>query len=255
MISEILNDAFQHGLPYSGQAVFHNHRLAHGKQKKGDLVKEILTFVDSLLKPFTMKIPAALLIPLLFAGFACESAPKEEAEQSTTEQLTEAERSEYIDKGKQITQATFAELSGQLSQAIEEGGVPNAIKYCNVVAYPLVDSLSQVHDAVIRRTSLKVRNPKDAPTEAEKVMLQTYHERAGAGEEPKPHVKQLEEGRIAFYAPIKIQPLCLNCHGKVGKDVKQEHYDLIKQLYPEDEATGYELGELRGMWSITFTKL
>lgn len=202
-----------------------------------------------------MKIPAAFFVLLLFAGFACESAPQEETTESTAGKLTEAERSEYLNTGKQIAQATFAELSGQLSQAMAEGGVPNALKYCNVVAYPLVDSLSQVHDAIIRRTSLKVRNPKDAPTEAEKVMLQTYHEQAAAAEELKPHVKQLEEGRIAFYAPIKIQPLCLSCHGKVGEDIKQEHYDLIKQLYPEDEATGYELGELRGMWSITFTEL
>lgn len=201
-----------------------------------------------------MKIPAIFLILILFAGFACESGPKEETAESAPEQLTEAERSEYLNKGRQIAQATFAELSGQLSQAMAEGGVPSALKYCNVVAYPLVDSLSMVHDAVIRRTSMKVRNPKDAPTEAEKVMLQTYHEQAAAAEELKPHVKQLKEGRIAFYAPIKIQPLCLNCHGKVGEDIKPEHYELVKQLYPEDEATGYELGELRGMWSITFVK-
>jgi hypothetical protein len=40
-----------------------------------------------------------------------------------------------------------------------------------LAAYPLVDSLSQVHKTYIRRTSLKVRNPKDAPTESELIVL------------------------------------------------------------------------------------
>jgi hypothetical protein len=48
--------------------------------------------------------------------------------------------------------------------------------------------------------------------------------------------------------------LCLNCHGKVGENVTQDTYQLIKDLYPGDSATGFEKGDLRGMWSIKMAK-
>ena len=63
-----------------------------------------------------------------------------------------------------------------------------------------------------------------------------------------------ERSTVAFYAPIKVQDLCLNCHGQPGTDIKAADYDLIKKLYPEDEAVGYKSGDLRGMWSIRFEK-
>lgn len=148
--------------------------------------------------------------------------------------------------------STFNVLSGQLKSAMQEGGVPNAAQYCNTVAYPLVDSLSEVYSARIRRASDKVRNPKDKPTELEQEILDTYHAQMAEGTPPKPVVRQLASGEIAFYAPIRMQELCLKCHGKLGETLKEEDYAVIKELYPEDEAIGYEAGDLRGIWSITF---
>lgn len=190
---------------------------------------------------------------LLFALAACSPSTNQEAEEEdAAAPLTDTERQQIIDDGKAIAQATFAELSSNLAVALSEGGVENAVQYCNLVAYPLVDSLSEVHDAIIRRTSLQVRNPRNQPSVAERTVLQAYQEQAARGDELKPRVERLDDQRIAFYAPIKIQPLCLQCHGKVGEDVQESDYALIRELYPEDQATGYEPGQLRGMWSITF---
>ncbi len=192
----------------------------------------------------------------LFLLAACSSEGESATEQptSTRDSLSLAEQEMYIDKGKSIAGATFSALSGQLQKALQEGGVQNAVDYCNVVAYPLVDSLSEVHDATIRRTSLKIRNPKDAPTPHEQVALESYQQKVENGEQLQPSVNLTDAGTVAFYAPIMTMELCLKCHGKVGKELAQADYELIKELYPEDEAIGYSEGDWRGLWSIEFER-
>ncbi len=172
----------------------------------------------------------------------------------TADSNTKNSNTAYIQKGKTIASATFATLSGNLQKAMKEGGVPNAIKYCNLNASPLVDSLSQVYKAEIRRTSLKVRNPKNKPTTKELQQLEKYQKSMEAGEALKPLVQEIIPGTIAFYAPIHVMPLCEKCHGKAGETLKEEDYQVIQQHYPEDKATGYASGDLRGMWSISFKK-
>ncbi|HKK79447.1 MAG TPA: DUF3365 domain-containing protein [Phaeodactylibacter sp.] len=197
-----------------------------------------------------------LLFALALMGYlaACDSGSKAGQEETATdsETATTLDTAKYKKQGMEIAMGTFKALSGQLKSALQEGGVPNAVRYCNTVAYPLVDSLSEVYNASIRRASDKVRNPKDAPTPLEQEVLDTYHAQMAAGEQPKPVVRQLQSGEIAFYAPIRMQELCLNCHGKLGETLKKEDYAVIKELYPEDEAIGYAAGDLRGIWSITF---
>ena len=202
-----------------------------------------------------MKKILLFLMPALLTAACQSSVDKEPDEQKTKSPavLTESEQQAYLNRGKEIAQATFAELSGELAAALEAGGVAGAISYCNLAAYPLVDSLSQVHQAVIRRTSFKVRNLADKPSPVEEKVLQEYQQQEG---ELKPKVMVVDDQEVAFFAPIKIQPLCLNCHGKVGESpgINPDDYAVIKKHYPQDEATGYELGDLRGMWSITFKR-
>lgn len=168
--------------------------------------------------------------------------------------LTSEEVSLYTQRGKEIAQGTFAVMSSELLGAMQRGGVEEAARYCNLAAYPLVDSLAKVYEAGIRRTSLKIRNPKDQPTEAEREMLLSFQQLHEAGKPMEPVVQLLDPNTVAFYAPIKIQPLCLQCHGKLGETMKESDYTVIQELYPADEAIGYSEGDLRGIWSIQFRK-
>jgi len=194
-----------------------------------------------------------LVISSLLAFIACtnDTTPQETAPESLT--LSSTEQEQYLEKGKSIAGATFTALSSQLRAALQRGGVQEAVNYCNVVAYPLVDSLSKVHQASIRRTSLKIRNAKDAPKPHEQVALEQYQQMAADGEDLKPTVERIDEQKVAFYAPIMTMEMCLQCHGTVGEEVAQADYDLIKKLYPEDEAIGYSEGDWRGLWSIEFS--
>ncbi len=187
---------------------------------------------------------------LLFAFLiSCDNQGNQQQEQHY-----EFDKTAYLEKGQQIAGATFNALSTQLQSAMQEGGVPHAVEYCNLAAYPLVDSLSKVHNATIRRTSTKIRNEKDAPTEAEQVILSKYQQMATNGEALAPIVEEIDAQTVAFYAPIKVVGLCLQCHGKVGETLLEENHALIKEYYPNDEAVGYSDGDLRGMWSIQMKK-
>ena len=48
--------------------------------------------------------------------------------------------------------------------------------------------------------------------------------------------------------PGHFQKLCLGCHGKsIAPEVKAK----LAELYPEDKATGFSEGDLRGAFVVT----
>lgn len=155
-----------------------------------------------------------------------------------------------LEKGKNITSSTFMALSSQLQKAMKEGGVSNAVKYCNVQALPITDSLAAIYDVEIKRTSDRVRNPQNTATAAELGVIKEYQNLLSKGDQLKPQVGKNEKGKT-FYAPILTNDLCLKCHGNKNE---MASYDAIADLYPEDQATGYNSGELRGIWSVQFRK-
>ena len=72
-------------------------------------------------------------------------------------------------------------------------------------------------------------------------------------EPAKPVVRAHRPDTITYYAPIMLNlPLCITCHGDSEKDIKPDVQAEISRLYPTDEATGFELGQLRGLWSVEF---
>ncbi len=170
-------------------------------------------------------------------------------------ELSDTDKKLYSDRGKQIAASAFETLSGHLGQAMARGGVPEAVAYCNIRAYSLVDSLSTVHKAQIKRATIWTRNSKDQADPTEEAVLKEYMKAKETSRPMEPMVQLTEDGNIHFFMPIRITaPVCLNCHGKIGSDIKESDFELIKKLYPNDKATGHAEGDLRGLWHITFTK-
>ena len=52
---------------------------------------------------------------------------------------------------------------------------------------------------------------------------------------------------MGYVEPIRIQPLCLTCHGEALAPAVGAR---IRALYPEDAAAGFALGDLRGVWWV-----
>lgn len=65
------------------------------------------------------------------------------------------------------------------------------------------------------------------------------------------HLVMREKNTVYYYKAISIgMPTCLKCHGDKSVEIDPLALKLIAQKYPEDKATGYKIGELRGMWKI-----
>ena len=201
-----------------------------------------------------MKNTFLYLTFLIGVSFCCLDCNNSSSQQENDIVLTSEESVMYLAKGKEVAAASFIALSQQLQKAVKEGGIPNAIQYCNVAALPITDSLAIQHQATIRRTSSKNRNTKNRPTDLEQSVLAEYAEKAKEGHDLKPIVKPLDDQKVVFYAPIKVNGFCLNCHGKLDGTLTLENHQIIKKYYPNDKAIGYVDGELRGIWSIQLSK-
>ena len=171
---------------------------------------------------------------------------------SCQKDLTEKAKKEYTVKGKEIAQNTAEHLGGQLTTSMKEGGVVKAVPFCNTMAMPLTDEMSEKYNASIKRTSHKVRNEKNSPTNEETRILNVYKNILESNEQPVPVVELDKSGKPHFYAPILLQQKCLTCHGVIGENVTSKTDSIIKSYYPNDEATGFKEGDLRGIWSISF---
>jgi hypothetical protein len=156
-------------------------------------------------------------------------------------------------EGKRLADEAFALLSKNLAEAIARDGVPGAIGFCSEKALPLTASVAAGSGVVLRRVSHKARNPKNKADAAEVEVLNVFRSALKAGSAPAPQVRKNAEGSESFYAPIVLaNPLCLKCHGDPAKDIDVETLARLHKLYPQDEATGFTLGELRGMWRVDF---
>lgn len=147
-----------------------------------------------------------------------------------------------------------ADLQGQLMAAMQQGGAAGAIAVCHEVAPAIAQSLSDESGAQIRRIALKQRNPSAL---AQGDMRQKLEELAASplGPDGKPASVQWTSGagksaRVHYLRaiPMKEQP-CAACHGtNVAPDVQAR----IRELYPDDRATGFRSGDLRGAIAISW---
>ena len=171
---------------------------------------------------------------------------------SCSKTLSKEQKVKYTSEGKEMAMATANKLGSNLIQKMKEGGVKEAVPFCNTMAYPLTEEMSKKFNAEIRRTSDKIRNEMNNPDDGESKIINDYKKALAANKKLEPVVEIDASGNPHFYAPIILQKKCLACHGSVGKEVSVKTDSLIKSYYSNDRAMGYKEGDLRGIWSITF---
>lgn len=185
---------------------------------------------------------------LIFCIFLCScNTPNKDLKKSSSNTPN------YEQLGAEITAQAQSAILLQLSKAIQNEGIEGAIEYCNANISLIIDSLSQTHQCKIRRTSLKLRNPANAPkNEDEVLILQKFHENYSQSQ--KIDSKLMErDGKPIYYKPIVIMmETCLKCHGKPNIHVSSNTLKKIQKLYPNDQATNFELQDFRGMWIVEF---
>lgn len=171
--------------------------------------------------------------------------------------LTEVEiLNEAMIWGDSISAEAQNQLISTLQNAVAEKGVPGAVEFCNVQALPILSEVGDKYGVSIRRASNRYRNPTDQPTEEEKTILDAYEYNAESGNKSDPNIQKFENGEVYLYTKAIIIPggFCLSCHGAPGIEINDETLEKLAELYPQDQAKGHRVGDLRGMWSIRIPK-
>ncbi len=187
-----------------------------------------------------IKIALSALIVVLLA--ACNS---------TKVDLTTADDESYLSVGDSISTDAQQVLLKNVAQAMKAGGASNAINFCNEQAIPLTDSISTHYTKNIKRLSDRTRNPKNAiESDLDESAWEIIKLLMAESDKAK-HLVMREKNTVYYYKAISIgMPTCLKCHGDKSVEIDPLALKLIAQKYPKDKATGYKMGELRGMWKI-----
>ena len=154
-------------------------------------------------------------------------------------------------EGRAIAAGFGAELRSALQSAMAEGGPLAAIRVCNEDAPRIARAAAAESGAEVGRTSTRLRNPDNRPDAHEQAVLEAFAAQLAAGtpESPPSQLDTLPDGRVRFMSAIIVQPECLGCH---GESLAEPVAEAIDRLYPEDQARGYQPGELRGAFTITW---
>jgi len=162
-----------------------------------------------------------------------------------------------VDSTRNIAGQLLNSLGHKLKTALSTDGPLAAVSVCKEAAPAIANSLSAEHGVQITRVGTRVRNQKmGIPNVWQKEALTQFEERLAAGEKPADleywKVVETANGKreLHYAKAIAVQPQCLSCHGQ-PQDIPAALAEKIRQEYPNDQATGYSAGKLRGAVMIT----
>lgn len=160
----------------------------------------------------------------------------------------------YLEESRKTAQEFMQKLGGTLKQQLETTGPEGAVSVCKQVAPALAAEYSK-DGRVVKRVSLKPRNKASGTPDAwETQMLDNFemglHENKPIAGMEKSVITEGADGRwFRYVKAIPTQTMCLQCHGQpyqIPEGVKA----LLAKEYPDDLATGYSAGAIRGAVSI-----
>lgn len=145
------------------------------------------------------------------------------------------------DLALQAQRSMFSALFTELTDALEQGGAVNAIRVCATRAPVIAAEQGTEHGVRIGRTSWKLRNPDNTPP--------VWAELAVDERPHKPVSFADQNGRFGTLRPIQLAASCLQCHGSPA-DLAPGVADALADGYPQDMATGFAEGDLRGWFWV-----
>lgn len=160
------------------------------------------------------------------------SSPSEPDEQPSQEEAA-------LERARNAADQLATNLRSRLIAAMQESGPAGAVDVCSREAGQITARAGAQFDTRVGRASLRMRSDADAPGWVRTWLEQNDGKSAA-------HVsgfERIEDGHARVLRPLAIQGPCLNCH---GSNLAPEVAAAIEERYPADQATGYELGDLRG---------
>lgn len=194
------------------------------------------------------------IIVFLVLIFSVSCTPKENFVTEPSEQ----ERIFIDSTGNLIATSLKAALQKNLSSAIKTTGIVSAIEFCKQEALVLTDEVANDfnYQIELKRTSLKCRNPQNAPDEFEELALKYYEKMIL--EDPDFSASYIQKIRgdqasyFYYYQALKTGSACLVCHGG-PENIDPSIASLLVDKYPDDKAIGYIEGDFRGLIRVKVT--
>lgn len=197
-----------------------------------------------------MRLRLALVLVLPSFAFACSSPGSGSAGGPSGSGASLSKEGAAIAAAKSAAGTLGTRLRTRLTDAMNNGGATNAVQVCSAEAQPMAEAVAKETGAKVGRSSLKLRNPKDAAPGWVQTWLLAQGDKKAEAVTGIEGVFDSPTGKVArFLKPIAIEGACLSCHGdpaQMSEPVKA----AIAAKYPEDKATGYQNGDLRGaLWA------
>jgi len=155
-------------------------------------------------------------------------------------------------EARSLVKAFGSDLKSVLISTMKTEGPIQALAVCNIEAGPIAQKHSALANWNIARTALKVRNTNNTPDAWELAVLTQFEKRKAAGEnvatmEYSETISLGEKSVYRYMKPIPTAGACLACHGEV---LSENVANKINILYPDDQATGFSVGDIRGAFSL-----
>ncbi|WP_376696683.1 Tll0287-like domain-containing protein [Wenzhouxiangella sp. EGI_FJ10305] len=157
----------------------------------------------------------------------------------------------WVEDARSGAAALGSQLQKALQAAMAEGGPVTGIEVCRIQAPEIAENVSGP-GVQVGRTALRVRNPDNAPDSLEARVLEHFEQRLAKGDAPGQIetfvIRRQGERRFGHWMKaIPTQGLCTACH---GSNISPELDEAINAAYPQDQARGFSVGDLRGAFSV-----
>lgn len=139
-----------------------------------------------------------------------------------------------------------AALLARLKTAMENGGPAAAVGVCRTEARTIAVAVANTQAIELGRTSHRLRNPANAPRPWARAVVDGSAGVKAAAE----RLRVVDLGdRVGVLRPIGTAEMCVRCHGPAA-DVRRNLGAALAAAYPQDRATEFAPGDLRGwMWA------
>lgn len=159
--------------------------------------------------------------------------------------------------GERAINRVGVSMVSEVKLAVAKDGPEKAVEVCHLKALPMtgkvIDDMPRI--TAVKRTSLQLRNPANAPDAADQLALRKVQLDIERGENPpKVLVQRIDlpgaarEWRV--YRPIGVAQQCVVCHGE-RENLSPGLRQRLEERYPNDQATGYTIGQWRGLIRVT----
>ena len=149
---------------------------------------------------------------------------------------------------EKLTVIFAGELKEELMNAMSVGGSVSAIEVCQVKA-PKISQIFSINGVKIKRVAERFRNLDNRATVRQLEIMADFKDTLTAPEYIGEWTRSDTAEVYHYYKPIYTQPICLNCHGGL-QTLSPGVIDAVRKYYPNDKATGFKVGELRGMFVV-----